>query len=182
MFSDVDLLQRLWLFHLRLGILKLSPFVGVNTSFALSLRAWSSEASISSKSAMSDVSFPNSPLHTIHYRAMYLARLLDQTDVVSICLSKSWGDIRPLLQKVSLVRWKAFRAAFHMVFSQQKEDPEYFAGRSNTPWNPPTIHWPDLTATAPQMSLLSLNALLFLQSHLFSELCGVDVQWFQDNS
>ena len=29
------------------------------------------------------------------------------------------------------------------------------------------IHCPDFTATAPQMSLLSLYALLFLQSHLF---------------
>ena len=33
--------------------------------------------------------------------------------------------------------------------------------------NPPTIRYPDRTAIAPQMSLLSLCALLFRQSHLF---------------
>ena len=54
-----------------------------------------------------------------------------------------------------------------MVFSHQTKDLESFADSSNTPWNPPTIHCPDLTATIPQMSLLSLCALLFLQSHLF---------------
>ena len=35
MVSDVTLLQRLWLFHLRQRILKMSPFIGVHTSFAL---------------------------------------------------------------------------------------------------------------------------------------------------
>ena len=41
------------------------------------------------------------------------------------------------------------------------------ADNSNIPWNPPTIRYPDGTAIAPQMSLLSLCALLFRQSHLF---------------
>ena len=54
-----------------------------------------------------------------------------------------------------------------MVFSHQTRDPEYFADSSGIPWNPPTIHCPDLIATAPQVSLLSLFTLLFPQSHLF---------------
>ena len=35
------------------GNMKISPVIGVNTSFALSLQAWSSDASTSSKSSMS---------------------------------------------------------------------------------------------------------------------------------
>ena len=66
MFSDPDLLQNFWLFHLRLGIMKLSPLFGVDTSFALGLLAWSSDASISSNSSMSA---------TICLLEIYLARL-----------------------------------------------------------------------------------------------------------
>ena len=40
--------------NLRPGI-KLSPFIGVNTSFALSLLAWISDASVSSNSSMSAI-------------------------------------------------------------------------------------------------------------------------------
>ena len=54
-----------------------------------------------------------------------------------------------------------------MVSSHQTKDPEHFSDSSNIPKNPPTIHCPNLTATAKQMSLLSLCALLFLKSHLF---------------
>ena len=61
----------------------------------------------------------------------------------------------------------AFRTAFLMVSSHQTRDPEYFADRKNIPWNPPTTLCPDLIATILQMSLLSLYALLFRQSHLF---------------
>ena len=61
----------------------------------------------------------------------------------------------------------AFRTAFHMVSSHQTRDLECFADSSSIPWNPPTIHCPDLIATAPQMSLLSLCAILSQQSHLF---------------
>ena len=54
-----------------------------------------------------------------------------------------------------------------MVISNLIKEPEYFADSSNIPWNPPTIRYPDQTALVPQMSLLSLYALLFLQAHLF---------------
>ena len=54
-----------------------------------------------------------------------------------------------------------------MVSSNQTRDLECFADSGNIPWNPPTTLCPDLIATIPKMSLLSLCALLFLQSHLF---------------
>ena len=68
---------------------------------------------------------------------------------------------------VLLVLQRAFRTAFNMLSSHQTRDLECFADSSNTPWNPPTIHCPDRTAIAPQMSLLSLCARLSQQSHLF---------------
>ena len=64
-------------------------------------------------------------------------------------------------------RWRAFRAAFRKAFSHQKVYPEYFADGSNIPSNPPTIRYPDRTATASQMSPLVPCELLFQQSHLF---------------
>ena len=107
------------------------------------------------------------PPRTRHNRGIYLARLLDQIDVISIGPSHKLCDIRPLLQTVLLVSQKAFRTAFRMVSSHQTRDLECFADSSNIPWIPPTIHCPDLIATVPQMSFLLLCALLFHQSHLF---------------
>ena len=103
----------------------------------------------------------------MHNREIYLARLLDQIDVISIGLSQKKGDIRPLLLTVLLVRWRAFRTAFRKVSSHQKVHPELFADSSNIPWNPPSIRHPDRTATAPQMSPLSPCELLKELSHLF---------------
>ena len=54
-----------------------------------------------------------------------------------------------------------------MVSSHQTRDLEFFADSSNNPQNPPTIRCPDRTATAPQMSLLTLCVLLNRQSHVF---------------
>ena len=56
---------------------------------------------------------------------------------------------------------------FVKVFSHQKVYPEFFEDSSNIPRNPTTIHYPDRTATARQMSPLSLCELPFQQSHLF---------------
>ena len=56
----------------------------------------------------------------------------------------------------------------HFIFSShQTRDLECFADSNNIPWNPPTIHCPDLNATTPQRYLLLLCALLFQQSHSF---------------
>ena len=73
-------------------------------------------------------------------------------------------------------------SAIHVVPSHQKMDLACFEESSTPPWNPPTTHCPDLTATVPQMSLLSLYALLSQQSHLFPICVVVDVQWCQGNS
>ena len=71
--------------------MKLPLLCGVNTSFALSLRAWSSDASISSNFfnvCDHNDSFPDSNPHTRHNRGFYLGRLLVQTDAVWIGLSQ----------------------------------------------------------------------------------------------
>ena len=74
------------------------------------------------------------------------------------------------------------RIAFHRVSSHQTRGLEHFADRCNIPWNLPTIFHPSLTATMQQTFLLftlrtALSAIPFV-----SDLCGVDVQWFQERS
>ena len=72
-----------------IGKANVSPFIGVNTSLALSLRAWSSDASISSKTSMSVTMSPFQILPRIkHNRELYLARLLLQTDAIATGLSQ----------------------------------------------------------------------------------------------
>ena len=114
------------------GNFKLSPFIGVDTSSALSLLAWSSDASISSNSSMSAISMSRFLPHTIHNRGTYLARLLNQIDVISMCPSQRWGDLRRWLQTVS-VRQRAFRIAVHRVSSHQTRDLSCFADSSGIP-------------------------------------------------
>ena len=58
MVSDVDLLQKFWSVPSATGNVKI--VIGVSTSFPLSLLAWISDASISSNSSMSAISFPDS--------------------------------------------------------------------------------------------------------------------------
>ena len=90
MVSDVDFLQGFDCLICDREYKKLSPFIGVNTSFALSLLAWISDASISYNSSMSAIILSpfQIPPHTIHNRGIYLARLLGQIDVISICPSQ----------------------------------------------------------------------------------------------
>ena len=59
------------------------------------------------------------------------------------------------------------QTASHKVSSRQTRDLECFADSSGFQSNPHTIRFPDQTAIAPHMSLLSLCALLVRQSHLF---------------
>ena len=87
-----------------------------------------------------------------------------------------------MLRTVSLVIKKAFRTAFHMVSSQLTRDLECSAESSSTPWNPPTIllsrHDCNSTADVPSWTLrTALSAIPFV-----SDLCDVDVQWFQESS
>ena len=55
MFSDVNLLQIFLAVPSEFGNMKFSPFFGDNTSSALSLLAWSSDASICANSSTSAI-------------------------------------------------------------------------------------------------------------------------------
>ena len=99
-------------------------------------------------------------------RDIHLVRLLSRTDAVATGLSQKLGDIRPLLQTVSLVPKNGIPNRLS-CFSPQKAYLECFADNNNIPQNPPTVFHPDWTAIAPQMFLLSLHVRLILQSHVF---------------
>ena len=57
------------------------------------------------------------------------------------------------------------RITFHKEFSHLLGGLEHFADSNSIPWNPPTIHCPDLIATAQQTSLLLFCAPLNQQYH-----------------
>ena len=94
----VDVLRTLslhlvWLFHLRPGIY-FSPFVGVDTSFALSLSAWISDASIFLQFLnVCDhrVSFSDSTRVQYMSRGIYLVRLSWRADAVATGLLAEIG-------------------------------------------------------------------------------------------
>ena len=151
MFSEPDLLQRVWPFHLRLGIWTF------HHSLASTLPLhWVFEHGFQMR-----LSFPipqclrpwcllsRFPQRATHVLKIYLARLLGRSDAVA---------------------------------THQARDLECFAGGSNIPWNPLTIFHPDLIAnsTAAVPSLILRTALSAIPS--ISDLCGVDLQWFQERS
>ena len=77
-----------------------------------------------------------------------------------ISKEKTWQAFDP--------NWCSLDMSFAKIgSSHQTRDLECFADSRSIPWNPPTILGPDLIATIPQMSLLSLCALLSQQSHSF---------------
>ena len=69
---------------------------------------------------------------------------------------------------------------FHQASSHQIIDLWRFADGYGIPWNLHTHFRADLIATILQTYLLPLC--VFQQSHLVSDLCGVDVQWLQERS
>ena len=129
--------------------MKLSPFMGVNTSFASSLQAWIPDAFMCSNSSMSATRMFHFQILSAYNRRILLARLLNQTDVVSICLSQRLGDIRPLRQ-TGRVLYMVFQNVSHMVSSHQTRDLQCFEESSNIPWEQPTIFSsrPDDNSTA----------------------------------
>ena len=88
---EVDVLRRcplpkIWLFHLRRWRWSFHFFAALTTFFALSLWAWSLDASISSNSSMSATTtspFQIQHPHTIHSREIFQARLLRRLDAVA---------------------------------------------------------------------------------------------------
>ena len=183
MVSDVVLLQRFWLFHLRLGILK--NFMGVNTSLALSLLAWISDASIRSNSSMSATRM--SPFQ------IPSAFNASPRNFTGKTFGPNWCNLDWSFTEIGWYSTIAPNGYYWSVkwYSEplligclpiRQDIFNVFADSNNTPWNPPTIRCPDLIATVPQMSFLftlrtALSAIPFV-----SDLCGVDVQRFQERS
>ena len=134
MFWDAVLLPESLTVPFATGKMKFPLLCGVNTPFALSLRAWSSDASISSNSSMSaiiSVSCPDS------HRAQCIAGKFTRQDFCSKRMQsrlvfRRIGVFRPLLRTVLLVRQRAFRTACHRVSSSQTRDLECFADSSST--------------------------------------------------
>ena len=83
------------------GNMKNSPFLDVNISFALSIRAWISEASNLPRSSISATiiyltRFSPQPMHT---RGIFLVRISYQIGGAFTGLSLKSSEIHPLLQK-----------------------------------------------------------------------------------
>ena len=102
-------------------------------------------------------------------REKYLPRLCSKLMQSRLVFRKKRGDIRPLLQTVLLVRQRAFRTAFHIWCLPIRQEILNVSLTAVTfhRTRPPFVTQTGLHATAPQMSLLSLCALLSRQSHLF---------------
>ena len=83
---------------------------------------------------------------------------------------------------VPLFRWRVSQNVFRMESSHQTRDLECSADSSSIPWNPPTTFHPYLIATVPQkFRSLTLRTALSATA-VVSDLCGVDVHWFQEKS
>ena len=106
------------------------------------------------------------PPRFLHIQKIYRARLLDQIDVVSICLSQRQGDIHCSKRYYWSVKWYS-EPPFIGCLPIRQEILTVSQIAVTLHGNPPTIHCPDLTATAPQRCLPLLCALLSQQSHLF---------------
>ena len=97
MFSDAALSQKILTVPCAAGNMNF-PLFGVNTSFALSLLVWSSDATISSKCSMSATK-----ISLFEFRSAcktYPRNVLGKTlGPNGCCFDRSWkGNIRPLLQ------------------------------------------------------------------------------------
>ena len=82
----------------------------------------------------------------------------------------------------SRCHWMVLRTAFHRVALHQTRDLECFADSSSIPWKPTIIFSSrtDCNSTADVPSSILRIALSAIP--LVSDLCGVDVQWFQEHS
>ena len=104
------------------GTIKLSPFIGLNTSFAWNLRTWSSDASISSNSWVFATIM--SPFQVLSADNTCPRNFLDRTFWTKLMCSRYvLRRNRVILDHYST----AFRTTFHMVSSHQTRDLECFA-------------------------------------------------------
>ena len=143
--------------------MKLSNFIGVNTSFALGLLAWSSDASISSNSSMSATilsPFQSHPTWQDFWTNLMYSRcvLRRDTAIFDHCSKRYHWSVKE-------------HSAFHMVSSLRLEI-------LNVSEIAVTFHRIHSTADVPSLMLrTALSTIPFV-----SDLCGVDVEGFQDNS
>ena len=129
--------------------------MGVDTSFALSLQAWISDASICSNSSMSAVSM--SPFQIPTACNAYPRNIPGKTFGPNWC-NLDWslaetGWYSTIAPNGITVPLNGIPNRHSYGLFPKEKYREYFADSSNIPWNPPTIHCPDLIATKLQMSL-----------------------------
>ena len=95
-----------------IGFLKCSPFHGMRTSFALSLRAWISDAFQLLNVCDQNISFPNPSPHTMHIQEIFqVTPSYHQVDRVLTGLSQKQDDIPSLNQTELRVLWMVLQIA-----------------------------------------------------------------------
>ena len=157
-----------------------SLLVGVNTSFALSLRAWSSDASICSHSSMSATKM--SPFQILPACNAHPTNIPGKTFDPNWCsLDWSFADRGryPTIAPNGITGPSKWHSEPPFLWCLPIR-PEILnvSQKAVTFQESPTIRYPDRTAEVPSFTLrTALSAIPFV-----SDLCGVDVQWFQDNS
>ena len=135
MFSDVDLLQRFQVLHLRLGIwnchLSWTLTLPLYWDFGRGVQIRPSEPILQYLRSISLLS--RFPPRVAHVQGISLTRLLIKIDVISIFFLLKWG---------SLFYRMTFRTVFHTMFCHQTKDPEYFVDDSSISWIPPSFFVP----------------------------------------
>ena len=185
MVSDVDVLKGFWQFHLRLGKYICNCHLSSALTLPLHWAFWRGFLMRPSPPTLRYLRprclLSRFPPRTIHTQGIYLARLLDRIDVVSIGLPQKWSDNRQLLQTGKPGRHMDSEKPFMVCLPIRQEilnvsqiavtfqeSAHHFSSR------------PDCNSTADVPSLIlrtALSAITFV-----SDLCGVDVQWCQDHS
>ena len=163
------------------GHMKLPLLSSVNTSFALSLQAWSSDAFICSNSSMSVIH--TSPFQILtacitHIQRICLERLLSQIDAVSEglshkrvifddCSRRYYWSVKGISEPVSYSVFTSDKTSW-MDRRKQLHSIESVDHSSSRPDSNSTADGPSFTPRT------ALSAIPFVS--------GLDAQWFQDIS
>ena len=100
-----------------MGNMKIARFSGMRTPFALSLRAWISDASKFSSSSMClrpNISLPDSSPHTMHILRIFHVKLSYRTGGVLIGLCQKKDDTLSSHRKELLVLGMVLQIAVHL--------------------------------------------------------------------
>ena len=150
MFSEPDLLQIVYFSICDLEFLKkVHHFGSVNTSFAMSLFAWTSDASIFSNSSMSATKM--SPFQIPPTYTTYPRNIRGKTFLPNWWSLGRWHSTNESTGISGPSNGSPNRRSLSGFL--QTRVLERFADSSNTPKNPPTIFHPDLIAAILQKSL-----------------------------